>query len=75
MAGKGVWSYDSTSGKRYLLELGNVHKAITALMNGLGCKFHRFLKSPTLCSTNQKVWILCLLIDGGGDEESSRRLG
>lgn len=29
MAGKGVWSYDSTSGTEYLLELGNVHKATT----------------------------------------------
>ena len=36
MAGKGVWSYDSTSGKRYLKELGSVRKAITALMNDLG---------------------------------------
>ena len=39
MAGNGVWSYDSTSGARYLLELGNVHKAITALMDDLGYNF------------------------------------
>ena len=39
MAGKGVWSYDSTSGREYLLELGNVHKAKKALMNDLGYKF------------------------------------
>ena len=36
MAGKGVGSYDSTSGTEYLLELGNVHKATTALLNDLG---------------------------------------
>ena len=36
MAGKGVWSYDLTSRMRYLLELGNVRKAITALINDLG---------------------------------------